>query len=59
MNQYLWLIELLILYSGLLTIKYLKLKKLNEINYSNYQNCLRSLADTDPKLSNYLKGSRK
>lgn len=59
MNQYLWLIELLILYSGILTIKYFKLRNLNEINYSNYQNCLKALADTDPNLSNYLKGSRK
>ena len=59
MNQYLWLIELLILYSCILTIKYFKLRNLNEINYSNYQNCLRALADTDPNLSNYLKGSRK
>lgn len=55
MDQYLWLIELLILYSGILTIKYFKLKNLNKINYSNYQNCLRALADTDPKLANYLK----
>lgn len=59
MNQYLWLIELLILYSGILTIKYFKLRNLNEINYSNYQNCLRALADTDPNLSSYLKINRK
>lgn len=56
MDQYLWVIELLVLYSGILTIKYFKLRKLNKINYSNYQNCLRALADTDPKLANYLKG---
>lgn len=54
MNKYIWLIELFFFYSGVLTIKYFKLKKTNKINYSNYQNCLRSLADSDPKLANYL-----
>ncbi len=32
------IIELLILYSGILTIKYMNLKKQNKINYSNFQN---------------------
>lgn len=35
--------------------EYFKLKKENEINYSNYQNCLRALAEYDPRLKEKLK----
>lgn len=51
----LYIIEILILYVGIMTIKYLKLKEKNKINYSNYQNCLKSLAETDPSLADYLR----
>jgi|GEM_PF-3289419 len=50
------IIELLILYSGILTIKYLNLKKQNKINYSNFQNALRVITDSDPRLAKYLEG---
>ena len=48
------IIELLILYSGILTIKYINLKKQNKINYSNFQNALRVITDSDPTLAKYL-----
>lgn len=48
------IIELLILYSGILTIKYINLKKQNKINYSNFQNALRVIIDSDPRLAKYL-----
>lgn len=48
------IIELLILYSGILTIKYINLKKQNKINYSNFQNALRVITDSDPRLAKYL-----
>ena len=48
------IIELLILYSGILTIKYINLKKQNKINYSNFQNALRVITDSDPRLTKYL-----
>jgi len=47
-------IELLIAYSIVMTIAYYKLWKKNNINYSNYKNCLKALAEYDPKLKEYL-----
>ena len=48
------IIELLILYSGILTIKYINLKEQNKINYSNFQNALRVIIDSDPRLAKFL-----
>lgn len=47
-------ITLLLIYSILATIEFMRLLKQNEILLSNYQNCLRALADADPKLKEYL-----
>ena len=48
------LLEILIIYAGIITIKYFKLREKNKINYSNYVNCLRALKNFDPDLSKYL-----
>jgi len=39
----------------ILLSEHFKLKKENECNYSNYINCLRALAEYDPKLKEKLK----
>lgn len=49
------LILILTLYSILITIGFIKYYRKNEINYSNYQNCLRALAEYDPRLKEKLK----
>lgn len=46
--------ELALLYSGFMTIKYFRKKQESKINYNNYHNCLKSLAEYDPKLKEYL-----
>ncbi len=48
-------IIILTLYSILTTIGLVKYYKKNEINYSNYINCLRALAEYDPRLKEKLK----
>lgn len=43
-----------IIYS-LLVIALYKTNQKKKIYYNNYQQCLRALADSDPKLAEYLK----
>lgn len=46
--------KFLIIYAIVMTILYIKKNESNKINYSNYQNCLRALAEVDPKLKEYI-----
>lgn len=47
----------IILYSLLVTALY-KSNKKKKIYYNNYQQCLRALAESDPKLAEYLERNR-
>lgn len=49
-----YILEILIIYTSIVTIKYIEKSKENRINYSNYANCLRALSNTDPSLAEYL-----
>lgn len=47
----------IILYS-LLVIALYKSNKKKKLYYNNYQQCLRALAESDPKLAEYLERNR-
>lgn len=49
-----YILEILIIYALIVTLKYIEKTQENKINYSNYVNCLRALSDTDPELAKYL-----
>ncbi len=49
------IICLLIIYSVIITNLFIHKREENDRNYSNYQNCLKALAEYDPKLSAYLR----
>lgn len=46
---------LLTIYSVVITNLFINKREENDRNYSNYQNCLKALAEYDPKLSAYLR----
>ena len=50
----LYMLILAIIY-GILIIALYKSNQKKKIYYNNYQQCLRALADSDPKLAEYLK----
>ena len=43
---------------GLLVIALYKSNKKKKLYYNNYQQCLRALAESDPKLAEYLERNR-
>lgn len=44
---------------SLLIIALYKSNKKKKLYYNNYQQCLRALADSDPKLAEYLERKKK
>lgn len=52
------MIIIAIIYS-LLVIALYKSNKKKKLYYNNYQQCLRALAESDPKLAEYLERNKK